>query len=47
MGLYRTLFTIPIPESLPGFECVDAEKMEVLWPAGIDAARQVNLPLPC
>jgi hypothetical protein len=46
MGLYRTLFAAPIPKFVPGFECMDAEKMALLWPAGIDAARQVDLTLP-
>ncbi|PVF94744.1 hypothetical protein CPB86DRAFT_867531 [Serendipita vermifera] len=35
------LFEITIPNSLPGFELEDAAKMEELWPAGTEAARDI------
>ncbi|CAD6920913.1 unnamed protein product [Tilletia caries] len=30
-----------IPQSVPGFECADAEQMERLWPAGYPAASRI------
>jgi deoxyribodipyrimidine photo-lyase len=35
------LFEITIPNSIPGFELEDVAKMEGLWPAGTDAARDI------
>ncbi|CAG8585406.1 10581_t:CDS:2 [Acaulospora colombiana] len=35
------LFEITIPNSIPGFELEDASKMEELWPAGTEAAREI------
>ena len=38
---YSVLFSTPVPAFVDGFECVDREKMEELWPAGTDAAIKV------
>src|SRR5258707_1275073 len=39
---FAKLFETEIPAFIPGFECHDREKMEELWPAGIQAARAVS-----
>jgi len=41
MEAFSPLFDITIPHAIPGFELEDAEKMEELWPAGYDAAREI------
>lgn len=38
---FSSLFERTLPKSIPGFELEDQEKMEELWPAGTDAARDV------
>lgn len=38
---FKAIFDTKTPEFVAGFECHDAEKMEELYPAGIDTARQV------
>ncbi|CEH18194.1 Deoxyribodipyrimidine photolyase/cryptochrome [Ceraceosorus bombacis] len=37
----RKLFDAKVPSSVKGFECVDREYMEKLWPAGTESARRV------
>ena len=38
---FAALFSTPIPDSIPGFECHDREKMTELYPAGSEAAGQI------
>lgn len=38
---FASLFDITVPHTILGFELEDAEKMEQIWPAGTDAARQI------
>lgn len=42
---FATIFQMPIPDVIPGFECVDAPQMEKLYPAGSDAADEVHTVL--
>lgn len=41
---YSVLFSTPVPTSVDGFECIDKENMEKLWPAGTDTAIKVLQP---
>ncbi|KAG8834885.1 hypothetical protein FRC17_006630 [Serendipita sp. 399] len=38
---FGPLFDITIPNHIPGYELEDVERMEVLWPAGTDVAREM------
>jgi deoxyribodipyrimidine photo-lyase len=38
---FSPLFDIAIPHAIPGYELEDRERMEELWPAGTDAAREI------
>ena len=38
---FSSLFLTPVPPFVSGFECIDKDKMEELWPAGTDAALKV------
>lgn len=40
---FKVLFSTKVPDSVPGFECVDTTKMTELYPAGIAAAREVSV----
>ena len=46
--LYGPLFDTPVPDMVEGFklEDVDKQKMEEIWPAGTDAAKDVRIFLP-
>lgn len=39
---YADLFNQDIPGEVGGFECEDREKMQVIWPEGHDAAKEVR-----
>lgn len=42
--IYGSLFNTPVPERVAGFELEDADKvkMEEIWPAGTEAAKDVG-----
>ena len=40
-SVFSNLFSTPVLDYLEGFECMDKDKMEELWPAGTDAAVEV------
>lgn len=41
-SLFKKLFASDIPSHIEGFQCPDKDQMAVVWPAGIDAAREVR-----
>ncbi|KAG8772396.1 hypothetical protein FRC15_002759 [Serendipita sp. 397] len=38
---FAPLFDTTIPNHIPGYELEDADRMEALWPAGTDVAREI------
>ena len=41
--VFQELFASEVPSQIVGFECLDKDKMALVWPAGTDTAREVRL----
>lgn len=39
--IFGNMFSSEVPSHVEGFQCPDKDQMAVIWPAGMDAAREV------